>query len=227
MEPKFQSSFIPKGPVAPTVTSRISPNGREKSLLSFLSSLIFGISVILAVGVFGYKLYLNYSINKMGAYLVEARATLQQETISELTRLDSRIIATGELISKHRILTPLFEFLEASTPRTVRFTGFEYSMTDQGLELYLTGEARGYESLALQADIFNQSQFLKSPIFSDLSLNDRGDVGFSFRAVLDPSLVSYEKTLEGAVLPSPATIESQFENQLEDQVATTTPPEQI
>ncbi|PIQ66437.1 MAG: hypothetical protein COV96_01495 [Candidatus Zambryskibacteria bacterium CG11_big_fil_rev_8_21_14_0_20_42_18] len=197
MEPKFQSSFIPKGPLVSTANESLSSRRhKEGGLFSFIAVVIFTISIVLAIGVFGYKFYLKYSIEKMGAALDEARAALQPEVISELTRFDNRIISTKELVSKHRLITPLFEFLETSTPRTVRFSDFHYSVTAQGLELQMKGEARGYAALALQADIFSKSEYFKNPLFGDLSLNERGEVIFSFSAVVDESLISYQREVE-------------------------------
>jgi len=132
----------------------------------------------------------------MSADLEEARLAIQPEVIDELTRLDNRIISTKGLISKHHILTPLFKFLEVSTPKTVRFTDFQYTVTDKGIELSMRGEARGYATLALQADIFNKSQYFQDSIFSNLSLNEKGDVIFSFTTMLDPNLVSYSRGIE-------------------------------
>ena len=197
MEPKFQSSFIPKGPIISTTAGvPVGRRGKEKSLASFLAVIIFTTSVILALGMFGYKFYLKYRIETMGIDLQMARATLEPETIRELTRLNDRIISIQDLISKHYVLTPLFEFLGVSTPRTVRFSNFRYSMTGQGLELSMSGEARGYAALALQADIFSKSQYFKNPIFSNLNLNERGDVSFSFKTIVDPNLVSYTREVE-------------------------------
>ncbi|OHB11493.1 MAG: hypothetical protein A3G05_01660 [Candidatus Zambryskibacteria bacterium RIFCSPLOWO2_12_FULL_45_14] len=164
--------------------------------MSFLAIVIFILSVLTALGVFGYKFYLKYSIGEMSADLEEARLAIQPEVIDELTRLDNRIISTKGLISKHHILTPLFKFLEVSTPKTVRFTDFQYTVTDKGIELSMRGEARGYATLALQADIFNKSQYFQDSIFSNLSLNEKGDVIFSFTTMLDPNLVSYSRGIE-------------------------------
>ncbi len=201
MEPKFQSSFIPKGPISSTATALPARRTEEKSLLSFLAFIIFAASVLLAMGMFGYKFYLKYRIGKMGADLASFRATLQPETIRELTRLNDRIISTKDLLSKHRALTPLFKFLELSTPKTARLNNFHYSMTGQGLELSLDGEARGYAALALLADVFNKSQYFKDSIFSDLNLNERGDVSFSFKAMVEPNLVSYDREVERIGVP--------------------------
>ena len=83
--------------------------------MAYWASVIFFISVVLALGMFGYKFYLKYRIDKMGVALEETRAALQPETIRELTRLDNCIISTKELLSKHPALTPPFEFFEIPT----------------------------------------------------------------------------------------------------------------
>lgn len=197
MEPKFQSSFIPKGPITSAIpNSSVRQRSQDKGLFYFLSLIIFSVSVILALGVFGYKFYLKYSIAQMGADLENARSTLQPEVIGELTRLDNRIISSRELITKHLILSPLFKFLELSTPKTVRFTDFNFLKTPQGLELSISGEARGYAVLALQAEILDKSQYFKNSIFSNLGLNEKGDVNFTLKTVIDPTLASYQKEVE-------------------------------
>jgi hypothetical protein len=202
MEPKFQSSFIPKGPITSTVPgAMMGRKVKEKSLFVFISWIIFFISVLSALGVFGYKFYLKYSIERMGTDLENARATLQSDTIRELTRLNNRIISSQELIAQHQILSPLFDFLEVSTPKTVRFNDFHYSKTPQGLELSMKGEARGYVALAFQAAIFNKSQYFKNSIFSDLNLNTKGDVNFSVKTIVDQNLISYQKEVERIGVP--------------------------
>src|SRR3989344_7713231 len=98
MEPKFQSSFIPKGPIATSTVSPMRPVVREASILGFMAKLVFSASVILALGVFAYQLYLNYALKSMIVNLESARAGLEPETVTELTDLHKRIISTDELI---------------------------------------------------------------------------------------------------------------------------------
>lgn len=206
MEPKFQSSFIPRSPISSTVTSMARQQAvKGRGLFSLLAITIFVTSVLLALGVFSYKFYLERRIDQMGADLENARVTLEPETINELTRLHNRIISTQKLISEHHTLSSLIEFLEISTPKTVRFNSFQYTVTKQGIELLMKGEARGYAALAFQADVFNQSQYFKNPIFSDLNLNAKGDVSFSFKTIVDPTLVSYQRAIEGESTPTVAS----------------------
>ena len=203
MDPKLQSSFIPKSPVVPDgVGMPAMRKAGHKSFFTFIALIIFMFSLVLALGMFGYKFYLKYRIGQMGADLEKAQATVQPEVIRELVDLDNRIISTKNLVSRHIALTPLFEFLEISTPKTVRFSDFRYTATESGgLTLSMKGEARGYAALALAADIFSKSPYFKNPTFSNLNLNAKGDVGFSFEGVADQSLVSYNKVIEQLDVP--------------------------
>ncbi|KKW09567.1 MAG: hypothetical protein UY47_C0011G0003 [Parcubacteria group bacterium GW2011_GWB1_49_7] len=78
MGPNFQSSFIPKGPISSAIPG--APMGRktqEKSLFSFLAWIIFNISVVLALGMFGYKFYLKYSIDQMGVDFISSTVSIR------------------------------------------------------------------------------------------------------------------------------------------------------
>lgn len=197
MEPKFQSSFIPKDSKSFAVSSTIGRKiGDGNSLFGLAATALFIVSIVFVVGMFGYKFYLRYRIAQMGSNLESARAALEPESIRELTRLNDRIVSAQTLIAQHEIITPLFKFLQISTPKNVRFSDFNYLMTEQGLELTMKGEARGYAALALQSDIFTKSGYFKDSIFSNLNLNEKGDVRFSFKAIIDPELLAYSKEVE-------------------------------
>jgi hypothetical protein len=219
MEPKFQSSFIPKGPVAAT-TAVPKVHSRDKSFLSFIASIVFFLSLLSLLGVFGYRFYLVRSINKMGQDLEAAQAALASEPIDEFIRLDGRIRGLTQLVSSHVILSPLLDYLETSTVKSVRFTEFNYSILSTGrIEVTMKGQASGYAGVALQSDIFEKGKYFEEMSFSDLSLNERGDVVFAFRALLDPTLVSYQKSLEHSVVAPPISAPIQ-----QPVVATTSTP---
>ncbi len=191
MEPKFQSSFIPKGPIAqgPVTGARISRGG--KSFFGLIATLIFAIALLSSIGVFGYRFYLSRSITSMGTDLEAARQNLQPSTITELTRLNSRLISTQRLLTNHSVLSPLFDFLETSTLKNVRFTDFKYVAKGRAHELSMRGQARGYAAVALQSDILNKSTYLKNQIFEGLDLDEKGNVVFTFSATVEPTLLSY------------------------------------
>lgn len=193
MEPKFQSSFIPKGPIATTGTATKVSREAGRSILGTLAVFIFILALLVTVGVFGYEFYLKANISKMTDDLALARKSLEPETIKKIADLDGRIISTKDLLENHIVLSPLFDYLENSTLKSVRFTQFDYRTTEKGLEITMRGQARGYGAVALQSEIFNKSPYFKNPIFADLDLDDKGNVTFSFRTNLDPSIVSYKK----------------------------------
>lgn len=175
--------------------SRVS-RGAKGSILATLAVFVFTLAVLLSLGVFAYEFYLKSNISRMGNNLAVARQSLEPETIKKIADLDNRLISTKEILERHVVLSPLFGYLETSTLRTVRFTLFDFKTTEKGLELSMRGQARGYSAVALQSEIFNKSPYFKEPIFADLDLDDKGNVTFSFRAKLDPSIVSYRKGVE-------------------------------
>ncbi len=197
MQPQFQSSFIPKGPVSSGVTSSASQSRRGPTdLFSFLAGLVFALSIVLAGGVFLYKLYLNYDIGQMKEELESARAALEPETVNELIRLNTRLVSTETLLRNHKIVSPLFDFLEASTPKTVRYTDFNLSHSLKGSELVLQGQARSYAALAAAAAVFDQAtNYFANAIFSDLKLDDKGNVVFTLKTDIKPEALSYENAL--------------------------------
>jgi hypothetical protein len=204
MEPKFQSSFIPKGPLATTGTVTKTSRVSGRSILGTLAILIFTLAILASLGVFGYEWYLKADIRKMGDSLVGARTSLEPEVIEKISSLDERIVSTKRLLNSHIVLSPLFEFLENSTVRAVRFTSFDYNSIDGRLSLSIKGEARGYSALALQSEILNASPYLKDIVFADLSLNNQGMVNFAFKASVDPSIISFNKGAE-PIAPTAST----------------------
>lgn len=225
MEPKFQSSFIPKGPAATTGMTPRARGVNGRGLYSYISITIFLISFILTLFVFGYKLYVKGSINSMGEEITQN--DLVPSSAREFVRLNDRIRSTEILLKNHNIVSPLFEFLESSTVRTVRFSELTYVTNDANIEIILVGQAQSYASVALQADIFSKSPYFKNVVFSDLRLDERGNVIFTFRSTLDNSLISYERQVENLGVPNlpvVEVVEEVVETTMATSTATTSPP---
>jgi hypothetical protein len=222
MEPKFQSSFIPKGPVAPTGPVADAYGRPHASFFGIVATFLFTISIILSLGVFGYERYLLAHIGTLGNDLKSARASMQPDVINELVRADQRMLSTKALLGKHTALSPFFDYMEAATLKNVRFTSFEYLTTDRGIVITMHGQARSYADVAEQSDSFNRSKIFIDPVFSDLDLDAKGNVVFTFKAGLDPAAVSYKKRLEGIVIPPPQTAPAATTTQSQAPVATST-----
>jgi hypothetical protein len=85
--------------------------------------------------------------------------------------------------------------------KTVRYTKFSYVLgTDKKAQIIIqmSGQAVDYRSVALQSDLFNTKDEAKNfinPVFSNLTLDDKGNVLFDLQFSVDPSFVNYKQTL--------------------------------
>ncbi|MFZ2049286.1 MAG: hypothetical protein WAV25_03265 [Minisyncoccia bacterium] len=224
MDPKFQSSFIPKGPVA-SPASFAAPK-KSGGLFGFIASVIFFIAVVISAGLFGYEKYLLSSIAQRGDDLKQAKEALNPDLIKDLLKLNSRINSTQDILSKHTVLSPLFDFLESTTYKSVRYTSFKFT-NDKELTISMGGQARGYAAVALQADTLSRSKYIKNPVFSDLLLDDKGNVLFSFKATLNPEIISYKRQVESGELQTttpPVVVPTTIDTSAAAAQGTTTTP---
>ncbi|MCK9352004.1 MAG: hypothetical protein WCT49_03870 [Candidatus Paceibacterota bacterium] len=193
MDTRLRTSFVPKK----TLVSRSTAQGGGSVINPFLSLgiIIFFMSAALTGGAYLYKALIQKQIASNKADLVKARESFEEKTIIEWKRRDNRLKVAAELLNLHKVISPIFTTLEATTLRTTRFMNFNFTSADDGsLFIKMKGEGLSYTSVALLSDSFNAQKKIKDPVFSDLSLSDKGGVNFLFTGSLDPSLVSYKET---------------------------------
>lgn len=197
MEPNFQTSFIPKKPIVAERVPASSPIG----LLTILS-IFFLVAIILATGgLYLYKASLVKSIAQKQNDLILAKNRFEPSKIAELQVLDKRLRASKEILGSHIAITPVFEALSAMTMQTVRYTQFDYNLGTEAnpkVNIKMSGQAVGYRSVALQSDLFEIREEGKNfidPIFSNLKLDNSGNVLFDLEFSVDPSFVNYKQLL--------------------------------
>ena len=191
-----QTSFIPKKTLV--VTEQKPVAGKTPfQLVPFLLVLIFLGSGFLSAGVFLYDRLLTSTLNSKKETLRHNMEAFEPATIKEIQRLDRRLRASSEIIGNHMALSNLFAILERSTLPTVRFDNFAYSASDEKgkATLSMRGAARSYGSVVSQSDTFGAAKGIKNPVFSDLNLDQQGNVVFSLSAELDPSVLKYSFVL--------------------------------
>lgn len=193
MEQNFQTSFIPKKPMVEQTT--IAPK-RPISLFLIIAIFIFLVMVLSSVGVYFYKGILTGSITKMQSDLNLAKGSFEPAAITKLEMLDRRLNASNEILANHIAVSPIFEVLQALTLKTIRYTKFSYDVSDNGIIVKMSGQAVGYRSIALQADLFSQNKNIIDPSFSNLTLDDKGNVLFDLEFSVDKSFVDYEQVLK-------------------------------
>ncbi len=193
MDNNFQTSFIPKKPLA---TERAAPV-RHVSVATLIATVIFFASLASLAGVYLYKSVLTKTIASQSADLARAKAAFEPSLITVLQNLDRRINSGEEILGKHIVVSPIFSALSELTLKSIRFTKFSYSITENPhkVSVIMSGTAASYKAIALQADALTQNKYILDPLFSNLSLDEKGNVSFDLNFSVDPSLVSYGESL--------------------------------
>lgn len=199
MDTNFQTSFIPKKPLA---EDRV-PVVARTSLFSFISTLIFFGALASAAGMYFYESSLTKSIATNSASLSAARNSFEPTLITKLKTLDRRLADANLLLNNHVAVSPIFAALQATTLKSVQFTKFSYiTPTDPTapVVVHMSGKARDYSSIALESDQLATNKNIHNPIFSNLALDDRtGMVSFDLVFSVDADLVRFTSHLDALI----------------------------
>ena len=199
MEAKFQTSFIPKKPIMGE-----QKTGSSISLFLLISVIVFLVSLGLLGWVIVQKNLLIKNIETAKTSIENNKGAFETATIESMIRLDSRIRISQDLLKNHISVSPIFTFLEKHTLKNIRFKSFHFSNASvdasgvSSMKVEMTGQARDFKTIALQADELGQVQYrdlIKNPVFSDLNLTADGGVSFTSSMLINTDLVSYNKIL--------------------------------
>ena len=206
MDTNFQTSFIPKKTSIP----EREVNSRPIGLLTVISILVFLTAVIGTGALYFYKLTLSKGIVKMENDLVLAKNRFEPEKLSQLELLNRRIEAAKVVLNKHIAIAPILTELGKTTKKSVRYTKFNYSAKEEDSKrvlVQLKGFATDYRSVSLQSDLFSKNKYFIDPIFSNMTLNDKGNILFDLEFSVDPNLIDYKKVMEGTNVSESVTSE--------------------
>lgn len=205
-------SFIPKKPLATRSGSTINFGG----LFLFVSILVFVLSLGGYGAVYFYEKKLDVDIKLANEDLMKKKEEkkVTDQDVRNLFNFNNKIKIAKDLLyildnsdtTQHTTLVPLLNILRESTLKTVRFKDFKYSNVDNNkVEIRMSGEAKGYASIALQAKAFENATFegvkgasigLRDVVFTDLNLGANRLVVFNVTAGVDPELVSYANMIK-------------------------------
>ncbi len=195
MEQNFQTSFIPKKPMVRDTVKYSRPIGFFTVITFFVLLTV----VLVAGGFYFYKGVLQKNIQSMSNDLALAKNRFEPARIAELQVLDKRLDAASEILSKHVVITPIFQALQAITMKTVQYTSFNYTFGGKPgdkINVHMSGVASGYSYLALQSDLYAKNKNFFNPVFSNLTLNEEGKVVFDLEFSVDPSFIDYKIRLQ-------------------------------
>lgn len=203
MEPNFNSSFIPKhtpsgAPLPGAVPPIQAKRGGGFGLGFFLSTLIFFLSIMLAVGVFAYIKITERAIEVNKEEVLAVRAKFQPEATNVLARFDTRLKQARTLLKNHIAPTGLLVALEKATLADVQYLTLTYQGSEGGSpgehSLVVEGKAKNYQAVALQTDQFSLPGSFRVPFVTKLE-REEGAVSFAIQMQIDPELVRFNNVL--------------------------------
>ncbi len=194
MDPRVQTSFIPKKPL----NSGGVPVQRPINLFLVIAGVIFIASLSLTGFAFFYNKQLVAKKAELDAELVRRQKELRPNDVAYLKKLDQRLAMAAEVIAKHVAFSNVFMFLEEAASQNVRFSKMSIVSSPTESKLTLSGVARAINTVAYQSDIFRGEKASINPIFKGLKLNDKGVFTFSVDMSVDPKLVLYSSNFADA-----------------------------
>jgi hypothetical protein len=202
METKYQTSFIPKKPVA-TVEQKKSSSGI--SLFMLISIILFLVSLGLAGYIFLQKNILIQNITSDQDTITKNKGnfTSDTNTIESLVELNSRINVAKVLLGQHIAVSPIFNFIQQATLKSVRFNDFTFTYVGKNssggnkISILMDGKARDWPTVASQADEFglpDWKNIISEPKISNLSQNPDNTISFQFSAYVSPDFLLYSNS---------------------------------
>jgi H2-forming N5,N10-methylenetetrahydromethanopterin dehydrogenase-like enzyme len=195
MEPKFQTSFIPKKPIGSSQGLGISVI-RGNNILSVIATVVFIVTVLTAGSLFFYKNILINQVSVADKSVIDTQIVLGTDTILKLVDLDTRIKSARILLEKHAVVSKVLLLMEGLVLKKMRFNEFSYKNLDNKPSVSVSGEIQTYNALAGQQEAFLSNPSVKNPEFSNFNLADNGYIVVKFSADIDPNLISYKTATE-------------------------------
>ena len=209
METKFQTSFIPKKTFAPmaSASSGFSPQHRSSgaSIFMMIAIFVFVISLGGLGGAYAWKQYLITNQDTLKNQLVERKKQFNIDQIQQLRIISAKIDLAKQLLQNHIAISGIFSYIGNMTIEGVRFTSMDVVVptnSTDGIKVSLNGYGLNLASVAFQSDVLGRLEqyglrnIVKNPMIGNPSQdNSSGKVSFNLTATLDPSSLSYQKSL--------------------------------
>ena len=207
MEPKFNTSFIPKKSLqadtgAPGSGGKKYVGRRSVHGPGFFLVLLFFISCVIAsLGVFGYTVMIDKRIEEFKGTLDGKKSAFKSSVIEDLIAMDLRISQANSLVANHLALSELFNKLEEVTLKRVQYVGFTYTgkTTEAPASMAVSGVAEKLNEAALQTKAYRDDAKLIRPTVQDLEKDDTdsdiSSISFQVNTGIDDSLTSFSAAL--------------------------------
>lgn len=207
METKFQTSFIPKKPIASIPNQALGAHHAGASLFMIFAVILFIASLGGIGGVYAWKQILLKQQASQKQELVDREKQFNVDLIEHLKQVNIKIDLGKQILARHLAVSQIFGIISQMTIESVRFMSMTLSApVDPGkdIELTMSGYGANLPSVAFQSDVLSQLEryglrkIVKNPILANPNLDPTGStVSFNFTASIDPTALSYEKAVNG------------------------------
>jgi hypothetical protein len=215
MEPKFQTSFIPKKPVAQSGSAVISKPSHKGMSSVFMSVAVFlFIASLLALGgAFLWKQYLTQAQVDEKKQLADREKAFDTNLIETLKAENVKIDSSRKVLQGHIASSAIFDIIGRLTSEHVRFLSFDFTApasAKDGMKISLQGYGSNLPAVAFQSDVlgsleqYGLRKIVKNPVLTEPSFDTTGNVSFGFSATVDPSALNYESVLKASSVAAPA-----------------------
>lgn len=207
MEQAPRTSFIPKQGVGQSARVSVRRRGGFLGILSIL--LIMG-SLLFSAGIYFYASYTERQLGAAQQELADKRQLFAPGSIEGLRDLDMRIGTVTSLLNNHVSPSLLLDTLERTTQRNIQFTDFIFERRPSGnVGVEMTGIARQFNTVALQAERFAAEPMFMDVVFGELDRTQEGDVTFKVNLEIAADALAY--SVSGS-MPLPVEVDNTAES---------------
>ncbi len=198
------ASFIPQRP------SQVAPQKRgvrRVYVLTYISYILFFVSVFSSVGIFLYGRILDAQLSDTKARLIEEESRFSEGEIESIRVLNTQITLAGDLMNKHLSVNKIFSELERITSQALTLTSFSYKREGESSpEVDIQGKTEVVGSLIFQRDVLSSSELFRNTSFEEVTLTTSAEesdtgvitpdkttqtIGFSVTTSIPQDLIKY------------------------------------
>ncbi len=202
METHFQTSFIPKKPMAQSGEASNPSPKQGISLLMTLGVFLFIVSIAIAGGAYGWKYYLLQQRSTYVDTLTQREAQFSPDRIKLLSDTDKKISLAKSLIKNHLMISDIFNKIAHLTVDNIRFVSMSISSPDisKPITVSMSGYGPTYQVVAFQSDALGQLEqyglhnVVLNPVLTNPVQNQNGTISFDFSATINPSSILYDSS---------------------------------
>ncbi len=161
---------MPGTPPSPATISFGPKRVEQRHEQTFIEKSVVGalvLTVIIAIGVFGYRYYLQTKLTAIQSQIADAEDNYTTETYDSIRTFDRKVRAARFMLGNRLDHRRIFIALENSVSRSVFYQSFESMINESGdVALTLGGISPEFAQIVLQADSLSAI-----PLLTDIKLS--------------------------------------------------------